>query len=125
LERTRQVAAGEPPAGDDPIRWKRLAGTDEAVSSEFSRHRGVYLEGEKMLAVNRPAAEDQAPVLASRQVAGLFRGLEFSRVDDQAGNIESLIQEIWRLFLVGMIVALIVEAALCLPNTARLPGRGT
>src|SRR5206468_8037583 len=43
LERTGQLAAGEPPATGDPTRWRRLAGAEEAVSSEFPRHRGVYL----------------------------------------------------------------------------------
>ena len=68
--------------------------------------------------MSRAAAEDLAPVLADDRVAGLFRGLDFARVDDQAGNISSLIQEIWRLFLVAMMVAMVVEAGLCLPRPA-------
>ena len=35
------------------------------------------------------------------------------------GSISSLIQEIWRLFLVAMMVAMVVEAGLCLPKPAR------
>ena len=57
-----------------------------------------------------------AAVLADGRLAELFRGLDFSRMDDQAGNFSALIQEIWRLFLVAMMIALIVEAALCLPR---------
>ena len=53
-----------------------------------------------------------------RRVAELFRGLDFARVDDRAGNLGSLIQEIWRMFLVAMMVAMVVEAALCLPKLA-------
>ena len=49
----------------------------------------------------------------------LFQGLDFARVDDKAGSIGSLIQEIWRLFLVAMMVAMVAEAALCLPKVAR------
>jgi hypothetical protein len=119
LGSTRQVEAGAPPAGDDPGRWKRLAGGDEAVSGDYSVQRGVYIAGDRLLAVNRSAREDGAAPLAASQVAALFRGLDFVRVDDQAGNVGSLIQEIWRLFLVTMLVALVVEAALCLPKTAR------
>ena len=62
-------------------------------------------------------------MLADTRVAELFRGLDFSRVDDRAGSIQALIQEIWRLFLVAMMVALIVEACLCLPKLA--PATGT
>jgi hypothetical protein len=55
-------------------------------------------------------------------VAGLFQGLDFSRVDDNADNANSLIQEIWRLFLISMIAAMLVEAGLCLPRPARPAG---
>jgi len=119
LESTRQLAAGHP-AGDDPAQWKRLAGGAEAISTDYPFHRGVYQAGERLLAVNRPLAEDQAPVLADSRVAELFTGLDFTRVDDRAGNVDSLIQEIWRLFLVAMMVAMVVEAGLCLPKPARI-----
>ena len=69
-----------------------------------------------MLAINRSAAEDLAPVLAEDRVAELFRGLDFTRVDDRAGNLSGLIQEVWRPFLIAMMIALLVEAALCFPR---------
>ena len=121
LELTRRLDAGSPPP-DDPSGWKRLAGAAEAVSTEYPFQRGVYSSGDRLLAVNRPEAEDNAPALADDRLAELFRGLDFSRVDDQAGNAGSLIQEIWRMFLIAMIAALIAEAALCLPRkSARVP----
>ncbi|MDR3637493.1 MAG: BatA domain-containing protein [Isosphaeraceae bacterium] len=119
LGSTRRMVAGELPPAEDPKRWKRLAGDDDAVTAEYAFHAGVYASGDRLLSVNRSPAEDSARVLADGRVAGLFRGLDFARVDDQAGNLSSLIQEIWRLFLIGMMVALVVEAALCLPKTAR------
>ena len=69
--------------------------------------------------MNRPAAEDEARVVGEPRVAELFRGLNFVRVDDSAGSLSSLIQEIWRIFLVMMLISLIVEAALCLPKQGR------
>jgi hypothetical protein len=122
LGNTRQLVAGPAPPGEDPTRWKRLAGADEAVSTDYPLHRGVYQEGGRTLAVNRPGAEDSAAVLSGPRVARLFRGLDFDRVDDRAGNLDSLIQEIWRLFLVSMMVALVVEAGLCLPARTRRTG---
>ncbi len=124
LETTRQLVAGEP-TGDDPSLWKRLAGDDEAVSTEYPLHAGIYASGERLLAVNRPAAEDQAPVLANDTVTGLFQGLDFSRVDDKEGSLNALIQEIWRFFLIAMMTALIVEAGLCLPRAVRAAGAST
>lgn len=118
LGNTRQLIAGERP-DESSAAWQRVTGDERAISIEYPFHRGVYAAGEKLLAVNRPAAEDHAAVLADHRLAELFRGLEFARVDDQAGSVGSLIQEIWRLFLASMIVALIVEAGLCLPKLAR------
>ena len=117
LEPTRQLSAGDPSSlAGDPSGMKRLAGDDDAISTEYSLHAGVYASGDRLDAVNRPAAEDSAPVLADRRIDELFRGLDFSRVDDRAGNLSGLIQEIWRLFLVTMIVSMLVEAGLCLPK---------
>jgi hypothetical protein len=55
-------------------------------------------------------------VLADPVVAGLFRDLDFKRVDDRAGNASSLIQEIWRVCLAVMLAALVLEALLCVPK---------
>ncbi len=121
LGNTRRLTAGDP-AGEDPGQWKRVAGADLGLSTDYPIHRGIYRAGDRLLAVSRAPAEDLAPVLEGGRVAGLFRGLDFARVDDQAGNVSALIQEIWRLFLVSMMVAMVVEAGLCLPRPA--PGAG-
>lgn len=115
LGNTRQLVAGDV-SGEQPTAWQQLAGPPEALSTEFAFHGGVYAASERLVALNRSASEDQAAVLADPRVTELFQGLDFARVDDKAGNLSALIQEIWRLFLVAMIMALIVEAALCLPR---------
>jgi hypothetical protein len=121
LGSTRQLTAGEAPR-DDPAVWNRVAGAQEALSTDFPFHRGVYEARDRLLAVNRAAGEESAPVLADRRVAEIFRGLDYARVDDKAGSISSLIQEIWRLFLIAMMAAMVAEAALCLPKVARSTG---
>lgn len=112
----RQLTAGEAVPNNVPGSWQRLAGADDSLSGAYPFHRGVYSAGDRLLAVNRPAQEDQASILEDARVASLFDGLNFIRVDHRAGHIGILIEEIWRPFLAGMIVALIVEAALCLPR---------
>jgi hypothetical protein len=119
----RQLAAGEPLPNNLSESWQRLAGPDDAVSGAYPVHSGVYLAGDRLLAINRPAEEDQAPILDDGRVADLFTGLNFIRVDHRAGHIGILIEEIWRPFLAAMMVALIVEAALCLPRYASKAGR--
>jgi len=124
LGNTRNLTAGRPPV-DIPTSWECLAGADQALSTAYAFHRGVYTVGERLLAVNRSAAEDQAAVLGDARVARLFQGLDYARVDDRAGSIKSLIQEIWRLFLAAMIVAMVLEAGLCIPKIRRTEGAAT
>ncbi len=80
------------PGSASPAPRKRL-------STDYPFHRGIYQADDRLFAVNRSAAEESAPVLGDPRVAALFRGLDFARVDDQAGSLGSLIQEIWRMFL--------------------------
>jgi hypothetical protein len=117
LGTTRQLVAGEPPR-DERLDWTRVEGSEEALSTEYPAHRGIYQSGERLLAVNRSAAEERSPALADTRVAALFSGLDYARVDDTAGSASSLIQEIWRLFLITMMTAMVAEAALCLPRKA-------
>jgi hypothetical protein len=118
LGQTRQLVAGDL-ALEQPTTWQQVAGTPDAISTDYAHHAGVYKAGEKLVAVNRSPSEDQAPVLAEDRVAELFKGLDFTRVDDHAGSLVGLIQEIWRPFLLLMMVAMLVEAGLCLPKRAR------
>lgn len=118
LGSTRSLDAGNI-GSEDAIAWQRLLGGAEGLSTESSCHAGVYAAGERMLAVNRPQAEDDTRIVPNATVAELFRGLDFTRVDDRPGNAGSLIEEIWRAFLALMLAAIVLEAALCLPKMMR------
>lgn len=118
LDNTQQLVAGSPETSGS-LEWQRLSGIEEMLSSAAGFHRGVYAAGERLYAVNRPTTEDQATILADSRVDELFQGLDFSRVSEQAGSLSGLVQEIWRLFLGAMLVALVGEAALCLPQAVR------
>ncbi len=121
LGNTMQRLAGE--AGEASDQWKQLAGADDALSTEYASQAGIYQNGERLFAVNRTPAEDQDARLADDKVDNLFAGLSFARVDDSAGNLSGIVREVWRLFLIAMIVALLLEALLCLPRhiTRRTP----
>lgn len=95
---------------------KVLAGDKSlAISAERPFRAGVYSNESKLIALNRPAAEDRSDVLAKAEIKKLFEGLDFRILDDQLGNEQSLASEIWRSFMVLMGIALIAEALLCLP----------
>ena len=104
--------------------WRQIAGP-AAASTEAGFHAGVYESQGRLLAVNRPAAEDAAEVVADPQVESLFQGLTFNRFQQQAGGLGSIVQEVWRLFLMAVLVALVVEGLLCLPGrlSDRFPRR--
>lgn len=98
--------------------WTRLAGDTGSPSTEAGLHAGVYSCGERLVAVNRPAAEDSSVAVADERIDGLFRGLPFTRITGTAGDTTSLVQEIWRAFLIAMLVALVGEGLLSLPRPA-------
>ncbi len=121
LSGARQLAAGAATAalatsGGAASAWERLAGSDDALSTEDGLHAGVYSVAGRLVAVNRPAAEDTARVAAAERIDSVFRGLSFSRITGKAGTTDSLVQEIWRAFLIAMLIALIAEGLLSLPR---------
>lgn len=115
LGQTRKLVAGAA-ATVESLDWQQVIGSADALSTDYVHQCGIYSSGERLLAVNRATAEDQSRILGDDRLAGLFEGLMFSRVDDRAGRFDGLIQEIWRMFLVAMLIALIVEAILCMPG---------
>ncbi|MFM8734066.1 MAG: BatA domain-containing protein [Pirellulales bacterium] len=119
LAGARQADAG--PAAADVARacaggWTRVAGEPATPSTEAGLHAGVFSCGERLVAVNRPPAEDAATVLADDRVEALFRGLPFARLTGTAGDTASLVQEIWRAFLISLLLALVAEGLLSLPR---------
>jgi hypothetical protein len=122
LGNARQFAAGDPDTAIVQTAQRLAGANDEAVSTEYPFQQGVYTQDERLWALNRAALEEQAEVLDDPRVESLFQGLFFRRVDEQAGSLAALIQEIWRLFLIAMMIAMLVEAVLCLPKLARTSG---
>ncbi len=114
LGQVQQQVAGA--IGGDSSGWERLMGAELALSNQYAYHSGVFRTGERLLALNRSGAEDAVRVLSEEQIDRVFEGLDWVRLDGQADESSSLVNEIWRLFLLGMLIALLVEAALCLPK---------
>ena len=115
LQAAGQLDAGDT-AADTAIVWKPLAERPGRLSTDRAFTAGVYADNDRWWAVNRSAAEDRRAVLNEEQVDQLFQGLVLARVNEQAGTSKSLVEEIWRAFLVVMLAAMIGEACLCLPR---------
>jgi hypothetical protein len=117
----RQIDAGEHALGWETARavghehWRQIAGPP-AASTEVGFHPGVYASHGRLVAVNRPVAEDAAAIVADQDVDQLFQGLSFTRFEQKAGGIGNIVEEVWRLFLMALVLALIAEGLLCLPR---------
>ncbi len=114
LGNTMQRIAGQ--SQESTAQWRQLAGPTDALSTEYGSLAGVYQFEDRLLAVNRSTAEDQRGRLDDSRIDSLFAGLPFARVDDQAGSLSGIVREVWRIFLIAMIIALVLEALLCLPR---------
>ena len=55
-------------------------------------------------------------VLSDGTLEQVLNGLNYTRIDDRAGSSMALASEVWRTFLMLMIVALMAEALLCVPE---------
>ncbi|MDA7873562.1 BatA domain-containing protein [Rhodopirellula sp.] len=115
LASTKQTIAGEF-ATNETQEWEQLAGSTDGLSSTYSSTAGIYQGQGKLLAINRSEGEDASTIVPEERVEMLFANLDFDRVNQTADNDSSLIQEVWRLFLILVLVALIGEAFLCIPK---------
>lgn len=106
-----------PDALTDREQWKPIAPEGNTVSvSQRGLHAGVYQNETYWVAVNRSEAEDTGKAAGVEAVDGLFNELSYRRIDVEVGDTSSLANELWRIFLIAMLVALIVEAILSLPS---------
>lgn len=116
LGNARQIAAGSEGA-QVVAQWQPLSEQPEReISSARPYRAGAYQQGDLLLALNRPASEDNASVLDEVAVDRLFSGLDYLRVEDRIDNSSALASEIWRAFLMAAAFALLAEALLCLPD---------
>ena len=101
----------------DREQWESMAPAEHTASiSQRELHAGVYRDGEYWVAVNRSQAEDNAKTSPVETVDALFDGLSYRRIDVDLGDTSALASELWRIFLIAMALALIVEALLSLPS---------
>ena len=93
----------------------QAAGEASILSNQYAQHAGVYRCDELLIAQNRLAEEDSGKVVKAETLSSLFGALKWSRIEVGA-SARSLVQEIWRWFLIIMLAALVIEALLCIPK---------
>lgn len=104
----------QPLAGETRTRLDDYGTQDPTNAAHES---GVFRLGERLLAVNRPAQEDNPEILTREQLDQALEGTRYTLLD-QAGQADdpSLSRDVWRAFLIAVLFFLISEAILCLPK---------
>jgi hypothetical protein len=77
---------------------------------------GAYQNEERIITVNRSHDEDTAPLMTESQWQNVLSETRVSTFLDDPSTDRSLVREIWRAFIVMMIVGLLGEAILSLPS---------
>ena len=112
LQQTSSLACGELSPSDRGRNWEPV---DSTTPKDIRFQAGVYRAGERLVAVNRPAAEDEPEILEADETRRLFGDLPFQMLLERRTQMERLQGEIWRLFLFAMLLFLIAEGILILP----------
>ena len=117
LGQAQQLTAGTSVV-KDAVNWKpvnNLSDNQPAFARPFVS--GVLEKPDATLvAINRPQEEDTDQISSSESIEKIFSGLDYHHIKDEVGGMTSLANEIWRIFLILMAIALVVEAFLCLPE---------
>src|SRR5690606_34538070 len=87
-------------------------------------HAGVYRTGERLVAVNRPAIEDDPGKLAETEAQELFGSLSMRLLQDPGAGTDRLQGEGWRFFVFAMLLFLLVEGYLLIPRGESEPVAG-
>lgn len=103
---TRQVVEGWP---------------ESQLSTQQTLVAGIYRDDKRIFAQNRATSEDESATLSREQLQQLMVGLNYRLVEEKLTGGQGLVTEIWRFFAVAMLVALIVEGVLCLPDVTVRP----
>jgi hypothetical protein len=114
---TKNASAGTEHRSVD-VTSKLVLGSESALSNEFAMHSGVYRNDSNLVALHRDTQEDSLRSIDSQNLERMFGDLPWAKIE--AGKrASSLVQEIWRWFVVAMLSALLIEAVLCLPKATK------
>jgi hypothetical protein len=112
LQPVSAIACGELSAVDQAQTWTPV---DTTEPKDIRSQAGVYRSGNRLLAVNRPASEDEPEIIDSEQARKLFGDLPVQTLQDRHLETGQLQGEVWRMFVFAMLLFLIAEAFLILP----------
>ncbi len=109
-----------PAGGDIPndlADWKRLDDSGQTIlDNQRALCSAVYELDSKLIAINRPSAEDSLETVSEETLKQLLGTTEFRVIQDVGSNDRALASEIWRWFAAVLVVSLLVEAWMTMPR---------
>lgn len=96
--------------------WRPAEGSGRASLSTLDVSGGVASNGDQLLALNRPASEDDAALRPTASLTELFGDVDVvtAEVSGAAAKDDGgLLEEIWRVFMALALIGLLAEALLC------------
>ncbi len=115
---SHQAFVGEPASQLAPGEIRaRLDLTQKSDPANAAYLTGIYRLGTRVLAINRPPAEDRLERVDQVVLNEILQNTGFTLLD-QAGQTSdaNLSRDVWRAFIIAMLLFLLVEAMLCLPS---------
>jgi hypothetical protein len=110
------VDAGDASLIENAGGWTSL---DSATPRDIRSQAGVYRNGSRLVAVNRPADEDDLDRIAPAEARQLFAPLTTFLFEERGAGSQTLQGEIWRALLFAMLIFLVGESFLSLPPARR------
>jgi hypothetical protein len=121
LQSASFAVCGELSAVDRAATWVSV---DSTEPKDIHFQAGVYKSGDRLMAVNRPAAEDDPEIMDPGDIKKLFGDLPLQMLQERRADTGQLQGEIWRLFLFLMLLLLLGEGLLILPAKRPGPAKG-
>jgi len=109
--------AGDAALLDNAAGWTRLDSQNPSfpTRTDVRSQAGVYRSGSRLVAINRPADEDNPARITAAEARLLFSPLSTFLFEERGAGSQSLQGEIWRALLFAMILFLVGESFLSLP----------
>lgn len=118
FDATTDRIAGDPELIEHPEGWTAV----DAVKKDVRFDAGIYRNGSRLIAVNRPVEEEAVERVEPQAARRLFGPLTFQFFEERGADPAHLQSEIWRTLLVVLLVLMLAEAVLSLPmNPTRMP----
>ena len=89
---------------------------DDPGQKDLHARAGIYRVDGRLVALNRPAAEDESSTLGLDECRALFGERNLATLEGSDEKSSEIPAEIWRAFLFLTLAALVAEAFLVMPN---------